>query len=383
MGARNFEKKESRRPEKMRVALITDTFSTGGGLEHLFQLTRELRDVRFSLYAKGGNARDKFLPLENVELFDKGYGTADILRTNPDVIHVHHLKPLLCLLRNPRASFPIPVMFTLHGLHAHKFEFIGGSRGNVLYFFRTCLERYLFGRINRVIAVSRDDESFLKEVYGLSNTLYIPNGINTRELATIHFSGDALKSWLNVPRTSRIFLTVARFDYQKGHDILIEAIHMGREFFQSRDIRFLFVGEGKGLRAMKRLAAKKKVVERITFLGERDDVLRIMKASDLFILPSRWEGMSIALLEALCCGLPVVASDACGNREVAGKGGGGLLFENENARDLFRVLQEVVIREMWKTHPGEEAGITFREEFDCLNTCRKLKALYQELSVTG
>lgn len=363
----------------MNVALITDTFSTGGGLEHLFQVVEELQDVRFSLFAKGGNARTRFLGLENADLFHRGYGAARVLRTNPDVIHVHHLKPLLRLFSHPFASLPVPVIFTVHGLHVHKYEFIRGFQSRILYATRAGLERHLFARVDRVIAVSREDEAFLKNSYGLDNTLYIPNGIDTKAFHGIRFSGDKLRAELNIPLTSRIFLTVARFDHQKGYDVLIEAIHRGREFFKTRDIRFLFVGDGPRLHDMKRLAVKKGVSERIIFLGERDDVPRIMKAGDLFILPSRWEGMPLTLLEASCCNLPVVASDACGNREFVKEGGRGILFENENPQDLFRVLSEVVNNDWWNRPFPEDAARRFREKFDRSNTCRKLKTLYEEL----
>jgi len=365
----------------MNVAMITDELNRGGGLEHLFQVARTMRHVRFFVFAKGGNAGTKVAGLENVHLFDSGYAASDILRLMPDVIHFHHLKPLLRFLAETSLSpCATPLVFTAHGLHVHKYTYQRGIRGRVLHTMRASLERILFARVDRIIAVSEEDHGFLKDRYGLKGrAVHIPNGIDLDALPGRSDSRNELRRVLNLPLTSIVFLTVARFVDQKGYDVLIRAIHRGKPFFEEHEVRFLFVGDGATRMRMRRLATRLRVSDYITFLGERDDVARLMKASDLLVLPSRWEGLPLTLLEAAACNLPVVVSDTCGNREVIREGCRGWLFENENHEHLFQVLSRIIGKKEPLAQEPLEICRRFRQKYHISNTCTKLEALYKEL----
>ncbi len=370
----------------MNIAMITDELHRGGGPEHLFQVARAMGHVRFLVFAKGGAAGRRLAGLENVHLYDTGYAAGDFLRLAPDVIHFHHLKPLLRFIGETTfSSSNIPLVFTAHGLHVHKYTYQGGIRGKVLHALRSSLERHLFTRVERVIAVSEEDHGLLEDRYGLKGrAVHIPNGIDPETFDALAVSKGEAREALNLPPASTLLLTAARFDEQKGYDVLIRAIHWGRSFFKEHKVRFLFSGDGGTRKAMKRLAARLGVTDCITFLGERDDVALLMKASDLLVLPSRWEGLPLTLLEAAACNLPVVASDTGGNREVVRDGCTGWLFENENHEDLFQVLARAVGKRetMEETPPFSCQG--FRQKYHVSNACRMLESLYRDvLSESG
>lgn len=369
----------------MKIALVTDTFRTGGGLEHLYQVARAMRGVSFAIFARGGEAAGRFSELENVRVFPEGYRAGELLRVRPDLIHFHHLRPLLDFCGrpfsrgNPFFRGRIPVVFTAHGLHVRKYGFLRGWSVGARRTCRSWLEKALYRRADAVVAVSREDMSFLREEYGLSRTVHIPNGVDPQAFRDPSFSRQVVRQALGLPVRSRIFLTVARFDLQKGYDVLVRAIGSGKEFFRKNEVLFVFVGEGRETGAIRKLAARVGGEGQIRFLGERQDVYAIMKASDLFILPSRWEGLPIALIEATMCGLPIVASKTCGNREFVQDTGAGFLFENENPADLVRVLSEIL--DNWRADRAPDSGPVPRAlcGYDIADTCAKLNALYAGL----
>jgi glycosyltransferase involved in cell wall biosynthesis len=109
---------------------------------------------------------------------------------------------------------------------------------------------------------------------------------------------------------------VGRLDRQKGVRWLIETAPRWLERLPDCDL--LLVGEGPERRQIELLCEKKGLSERIRLAGWRGDVPEILAASDLLVLPSAWEGMPNVILEAMASGLPVVATDVEGVREILG-----------------------------------------------------------------
>jgi glycosyltransferase involved in cell wall biosynthesis len=342
----------------MRIHLVTDQFSLGGGLEHIYQVARGLKEHLFHIYGNPGNpeAYKKFKELKNVMICDWGYSPEIVMEGNPDIVHIHHLRPLLSYLkwgphRMIKGKKRIPLVFTAHGLHIHKYEFRMGLAAKIKYRLRYRLENSILPDVDRVIAVSFEDKQFLEEKYRLNNVQYLTNGIDIeRIMAAVEGSPDqrVLRKRLGLPEDEFLFVTVARFDFQKGYDIQIDAIH---RFIQSRKndslvngnrkCRFILVGDGDDFDLIKRRVHELQLEPFIIFMGARTDVYDIMRAGDALLLASRWEGLPIVLLETGLLKVPVIASDTYGNREVVGNGN-GILFENLNAPALAQTLVDVL-----------------------------------------
>jgi len=142
---------------------------------------------------------------------------------------------------------------------------------------------------------------------------------------------------LGVAETARLLLTVARLDSNKGHDDLIQTIpHIVREF---HDVRFVWVGEGEQRDSLIEKCKEYRVLEDVLLLGYRSDVSRLVRSADLFVLPTRFEGLPFTLLEAMVHGLPVVASDAGGISEVIENGVHGLTVRVGDSCDLLEAIR--------------------------------------------
>ncbi len=326
----------------MRVHLVTDAFSLGGGLEHIYQVARGLKDIQFRVFGEPGPGAEKFKDLENVIIYDKGYGPEEISQFEPDLIHIHHLKPLAAYFKSSFRGNPVPVIFTAHGLHIHKYEFRRSLKARLSYFLRFQLEKRLFARAGRVIAVSREDKLFMEQKYRLNNVHYLTNGIDFQPIqAALGQPKKELREKLGFPASSFLFITVARFDFQKGYDVLIPAAARIKDYLKQRDCRFILAGGGSDMEAIKELCGKLEVQELFHFLGPRNDVYDILCAGDLCLLPSRWEGLPIVLLETGLLSTPVLASETYGNREIIGEKN-GILFKNLDHKALAAEIKKVL-----------------------------------------
>jgi len=136
-----------------------------------------------------------------------------------------------------------------------------------------------------------------------------------------------------------VWLHVAVFRTEKGHSTLLHAMRLlsldGR-------VRLLLAGEGPRLEATRQLAADLDLLDSIEFLGQRTDIPDLIHSADAFVLPSLWEGLPNALIEALAGGLPAVATNVGGSPEVLQHGVSGLLVRPEDPAELASAMRQMM-----------------------------------------
>ncbi len=327
---------------KIRVALITDKFMHGGGLQQIYQIVTNLSGFSFGVFGEDGDATAKFQDLSEVQVFNDGYGIKTIRSFRPDIIHIHHLKPLLHLYKWPFMHNSAPVIFTLHGAHIHKYEFRSGFKNSVSFHLRFLLEKYLYNRVDHLIVVSQDDADFLREKYRIDNTHYIPNGLDVNRYSTQkNYSRDQLLQEFRIPSGKFIFLMAARFDFAKGHDILVKAVAGIKKNSQIQQGYFVLAGEGPEKERIRNLISELQVSQYFHFLPH-SPVAKIMSLADALVLPSRWEAFPMIIPEAGFFRVPVIASRTYGIRRLIQHEQNGLLFENENISGLGQLIIQVL-----------------------------------------
>jgi glycosyltransferase involved in cell wall biosynthesis len=146
----------------------------------------------------------------------------------------------------------------------------------------------------------------------------IPRGRDDDVLGTWSTSRrTAVRDALGIGDEGPIVLAAARHEYQKGLDVLLDAISIIRR--DQPDVTLLLAGrDGNRTAALRYQATRLGLDDNVRFLGKRDDVPDLMVAADVFALPSRWEGLPGAVIEAMALETPVVATDLPGVREVLG-----------------------------------------------------------------
>jgi glycosyltransferase involved in cell wall biosynthesis len=232
-------------------------------------------------------------------------------------------------------------------------------------------------------AVRRNVIEKLHLAEGKIRTLY--NGVDTEEFRPLSADHrETCRQILGLPRDALVVAMVARLVSQKNHAFVIEnARDLLRDFPQ---MFFVFAGSGPLETELKNMAVRYGVIDHILFLGARDDVPQLLACSDMSILPSSREGFSNTILESLACGLPVVASDVGGAREVIEHGINGYLVEMEpsaagprpKAADFVRLVRRLAADATLRQRLGGAARETaLRFSLDAM--VAQTEAIYLEL----
>ena len=190
---------------------------------------------------------------------------------------------------------------------------------------------------------------------------WVPNGLDVSRFERGPATRDAVRATLGVAG-SFVFLAVGRLERAKGFDVLVRAIPSVT--FARRDVTFLFAGEGSQRQTLEESAHS---LPNARFLGVRDDVPDLMAASDAFVLPSRWEGLPMVLLEAASACLPVVATNVGGNGEAVVDHVTGLLVAPDDAEALGAAMVRMISLSSEERHEMGMRARQFVQERYALN----------------
>jgi glycosyltransferase involved in cell wall biosynthesis len=163
----------------------------------------------------------------------------------------------------------------------------------------------------------------------------IYNGIDFQKFND-HVSSREVRSELGIKPEDFVIGVIARLEEQKGHRYLLEALAQKPELLVP--FKILIIGDGKLRPALEEESRKRGLSSHVLFLGTRKPISPMLKAMDLFLLPSLWEGFSMAILEALAAGVPVIATRVGGAEEVITSGEDGFLIPPGDVQSLAEAL---------------------------------------------
>jgi len=227
-----------------------------------------------------------------------------------------------------------PLVLIVHGIEAWKPT---GKRS---------VDR-LVSKVDFVIAVSNaTKQRFLEWSHLNEAAAYVlPNSIDLERFHPLGKDPSLLQK--HGLEHKRILMTLGRLtarERYKGFDEVLEVLpDLIKEF---PDLAYLIVGSGDDLERLRKKAARIGLRERVIFAGQvsEDDKVDYYNLADAFLMPGRGEGFGIVLLEAMACGLPVLASILDGSREALRDGELGVLVDPRNPEDLKRGIREVLAR---------------------------------------
>jgi glycosyltransferase involved in cell wall biosynthesis len=181
---------------------------------------------------------------------------------------------------------------------------------------------------------------------------------------------------LGIPADAPVVGTVANFRPHKGYTHLLDAAARVRQAIP--DVRFVLVGLGPLEEAIRRQALELDLGDTVVMAGYREDVSEVASAFDVFALASVYEGLSIALVEAMALGKPVVVTEAGGLPEVVENGKNGLLVRRGDPPALADGILSLLRDPGLRRRLGE-GGRARAADFDIRRTARRIEAVYQEL----
>ena len=186
----------------------------------------------------------------------------------------------------------------------------------------------------------------------------------------------SVRAELGVPDDEVLAMTVAGLRWPKGYDVLLPAARATLD--RGAAVRFVAVGDGTLRQDLEALHASLSLDEHFVFLGEREDVPRLLAAADVFVIPSRQEGLPLALMEAASSGLPIVATDVGELPNVLTSGINALIVPAEEPQALADALMELVNQPELRMQLGS-AALELADRFDVRRCVREVESVYDEL----
>lgn len=255
-----------------------------------------------------------------------------------DVVHCHTpnaaaVTRLVC--RKFRRKTGLKVFYTAHGFHFYK----GAPKRNWMLYYP--VEKFCSRFTDKLITINREDHELANRKFKAKEVCYIPGvGIDLSRFEAVQVDRAAKRRELCVPEDALLLISVGELNEGKNHRVILQAMaEIGDEH-----LHYLIVGKGDSLQALQAYAEEHRMAERVHFLGYRKDVAELYKISDICCFPSVREGLPVALMEAMACGVPVVCSRIRGNTDLIGEDG-GFLADPHDAKAFASAIAKLIREE--------------------------------------
>lgn len=288
----------------------------------------------------------------------------------PDIVHTRNLATLEAQL----PAFLLGIKGRIHGEHGRDIHDLDNTNWKYRWlriFFRFLVKRY--------IALSHDLGEYLTRDVGVSSDRLdvITNGVDS-----LLFSPpiDQCKDKNSNGTVSHVFGTVGRLEEVKGHEYLIDAVNILRQSspLLVESMRVIIVGNGSLRKHLEEKARECGLNNVFSFYGARDDVVNVLHEMDVFVLPSLAEGISNTILEAMSCGLPVIATNVGGNPELVSEGETGTLVDRCNPSSLAEAMASYLISKEKIQYQGKKARERILSEFSMQSMVTSYMKVYGE-----
>lgn len=287
-----------------------------------------------------------------------------------DILHCH--LPLASIVgRLAGAAIGVPVITTEHNVQER-------------YHPVTRVASHATWRLQRqVIAVSDEVATSIARHAGTRVPIrVVQNGVTLHRFRRQNYDTESARQALRIPRGAPVVGTVSVFRTQKRLDLWLEVARQIRE--RHPDVRFVIVGDGPLKSDVEGSITRLGLSECVTLTGLREDVRPMLAAMDVYLMSSDFEGLPIALLEAMAMEIPPVATAVGGIPEVLVPGGGGLVAPKGDVAALATLVDTVLrLSEEERRARGAAARARVAEGFSSERMMRETERIYREVAGRG
>lgn len=361
-------------PSQLKVLHVITSLRTGGAEHLMVDLLPRLqeRGLQAELAVFDGTPTDFMTALESegIPIHALGMGVRAMhspccipalrrLMRQFDIVHTHNTPSQYFVAIASMGMKLAPKLVTT--------EHSTMNRRRSSFLFRH-LDKWMYGRYNKIIGVSDSTTlSLLNYLHGLQQPITINNGIAVDAFHHATAAQDIMEAF---GQNKRLVMSAA-FRYPKDHETVIRALHLLPD-----DYHLLLAGDGNRRKIVEEFGAQEQLSQRVHFLGNRNDVANVLKAADVIVMSSRYEGLSLSSLEGLASGRPVVASDVPGLREIVGNA--GILFPQGDAQALAKTI--LALEEDSKLRQQTiEKGLQRAHHYDIFTMTEAYWQVYQSL----
>jgi len=285
-----------------------------------------------------------------------------------DIIHCHTpVGAMLARLAARRArKRGTKVIYTAHGFHFYK----GAPIINWLLYYP--VERFLARYTDVLITINKEDYERAKK-FRARKVCYVRGvGVNVAKFEPNETNKKEIRDELAIKNSDVVVLSVGEVNKNKNHRTVIEAIAKSH----SANLYYVICGQGPLVDEHKNLAKLLGVEDRVIFAGYRTDVSKFYSMADVFVFPSFREGLSVALMEAMSCGLPIVCSNIRGNVDLVQDGAGGYLCDPSDAAGFSVAIERLANDAELRRNMGR-TNIENVKEFDISSVMDQMLQIYK------
>ena len=319
------------------------------------------------------------VPIHRVFTLGKGRVLASLSYTISSLLWLFRNRTMYQIIHCHRAESPATIGVLAKLLYGKKVvvKISGGDLGLV----NQAIRRKLLSTVNVCVALTGGMRAKLVKCgFPEAQIEIVPNGVDTNRCMPLSRKAQlSMREKLGLPVDEKLVIFVGRLHPVKGLDTLLYAWQKVSQSIEIDRARLLIVGEGPQEPFLRQLVSQLGLEATTLFLGRRDNVVKYLQSTDVFVLPSLSEGLSNALLEAMACGLAVVATNVGGNSEVINNFENGILVEPKDfgqlAGALLMVLNDVALNKRL----GEQARKVIEERYSLDNVVDQYLRLYGSL----
>ena len=263
------------------------------------------------------------------------------------------------------------VLYTAHGFHFFK----GAPLKNWLLYFT--VEKFCARWTNVLITINREDYA-RAQTFKAERVCHVPGvGIDTARFHRLEAPRAEKRRELGVGDSDFALLSIGELIPRKNHAMVLRALALLNGSGEAEDIQYLICGQGAMEAELKALASELGIAEKVHFLGYRDDIPELCNCSDLFVFMSLQEGLPVALMEAMSCGMPILCSNIRGNADLIRGGVSGEAIEND-----VHALADAILRLKGDSEKRERYGAEAEKavrQFDLETVQRMMREIYHDI----
>ena len=265
-------------------------------------------------------------------------------------------------------KFKLPVIYTAHGFHFFK----GCSFKNKLVY--KTVEKWLSKFTDILITINDEDYEAAKKMKAKHVAKISGIGMEFNKYQPLTESRTEIRKSLNLKEDDFAIVTVAEFIKRKNYNTMLKTIKELKN--RNINVKFIICGRGQEEENIKAQIKEFDIAENVILLGFRKDINRILTASDMFMLASFQEGLTLSVIEAMSYGLPCVVSDVRGNRDLIIDGEGGFVVETTN-EEMFADKIEALINNEEMKHKFAEFNKLESEKYTIKSVIAELEEIYK------
>jgi len=369
--------------KKIKVLQAIRQGQVGGGESHILSLVKHIDKNRFEpvvLSFTDGQMIDELnnTGIENFVIpsnkaFD--FSTWKQVRTlmqqeQIDLVHIHGTRATSNVYWAAK-KLKLPVVYTIHGWSFHD------DQSAVIKKTRIFFENWITKKTDCNISVSSSNQKTGKENISGFKSEVIYNGIDLEKFDPESSERKNIRHKLNIPEDAIVMSFIGRITLQKDPVTLIKA------FKQIAGVQpkavLLIVGDGDMKEEAIQLAKELAIENKIIFENFRTDVADILFSSDIYCLPSLWEGFPIGLLEAMAMSKPVIATKVDGSIEIIEHNQNGMLINAQSVQELAEAMNSLISNKDIRIQLGKQARNTIVKDFDVCKMTTKIENVYTNI----